>query len=387
VRAALAGLPGRSPVSLIAIGKAAASMSLGAADALGPRLGPGLVVSRPGHHPEELARHPQLRLVEGGHPLPDATSLAAGAEVLRFAAALAAGTRVVCLISGGASALVEALPTGLSCADLQRVNGWGLAAGLDIGALNAVRRRLSLLKDGRLALALAHTEATALLISDVPDDAPATIGSGLVARAEPPPPLPPVPDWLEALLPATLPQGSTLPARIVASLEDALGAIERAASERGLTWRRMPARATGPASVAAARFAHVLAATDADLLLWGGETTVELPATPGRGGRNQHFALSAAERLAGHEQLFVLAAGTDGTDGNTGDAGAIVSGATARAVAMAGFDLADAIRRCDAGTVLEATGELVHTGPTGTNVGDLVLGLRAAAGGAGAVSG
>jgi glycerate 2-kinase len=379
VRAALAGIPGRDPVFVLAIGKAATAMSLGAWDALGPRLERGLVVSRPGHHGEELEAAGVFLAVEGGHPLPDASSLAAGTAVLSFARGIPAGARSLCLISGGASALVEALPESLGLDALQRVNSWGLAAGLDIGALNAVRRRLSLIKDGRLARALAHTEASALLISDTPDDHPATIGSGLVARAEHAP-LPPLPGWLAALLPQTLPEGTTMPARVIAAIGDAVAAVERAGEERGLAVRRMPARAAGLASVAAARFSHVLAAGDGELLVWGGETTVELPPVPGRGGRNQHFALCCAERIAGHAELFVLAAGTDGTDGNTQDAGALVSGATSAAALDAGYDLAAAITACDSGTVLEALGELVHTGPTGTNVGDLMLGLRAPAG-------
>jgi hydroxypyruvate reductase len=116
--------------------------------------------------------------------------------------------------------------------------------------------------------------------------------------------------------------------------------------------------------------------SDADLNVWGGESTVQLPAAPGRGGRNQHLALAAARLLAGHDDLAMLCAGTDGTDGPTADAGALVDGSTLDRGTIAGLDAESCLKRCDSGSFLEASGDLVSTGPTGTNVGDLVLGLR-----------
>ncbi|MGB6451452.1 MAG: MOFRL family protein, partial [Steroidobacteraceae bacterium] len=112
---------------------------------------------------------------------------------------------------------------------------------------------------------------------------------------------------------------------------------------------------------------------------WGGESVLELPAHPGRGGRNQHLALEAARLIAGYEDLVLLAAGTDGTDGPTVDAGAIVDGDTCARAASAGLDVDDCLRRADSGAALAAAGDLVHTGPTGTNVGDLVMGLKLSA--------
>jgi hydroxypyruvate reductase len=117
-----------------------------------------------------------------------------------------------------------------------------------------------------------------------------------------------------------------------------------------------------------------------DLYLAGGETTVELPPSPGRGGRNQHLALAAALRLAGEPDLLLLAAGTDGTDGSTEDAGALVDGTTVERAAALGLDASDCLARADSGRLLAETGDLVHMGPTGTNVGDLLLGLRCAPG-------
>jgi hydroxypyruvate reductase len=110
--------------------------------------------------------------------------------------------------------------------------------------------------------------------------------------------------------------------------------------------------------------------------VWAGESTVQLPPTPGQGGRNQHLALAAAKLIAGQSDLLLLAAGTDGTDGVTPDAGAVVDADSCARVALAGLDPDSCLQQADSGTALAASGDLVHTGPTGTNVGDLVIGLK-----------
>jgi hydroxypyruvate reductase len=379
VRAALA-TAGHAPGqdwSLIAVGKAAASMTLGALDVLGPLVRRGLVISRPGHLDPELAEWPALRCLTGDHPRPGAASLAAGRELQSFAAGCAAGQPVLVLVSGGASSLAEALLPGVGAADLATVSDWALASGAPIGVVNAVRSRLSALKGGRLAAALGHTEARALLISDVPGDDPAVIGSGLAAAGAPRP-LPPLPAAIAALLARAppAPPGAVLPAVVVGSLDAALAAVVRIAEARGLSARRLDPPAAGAVTDEASRFAHELAFTTEDLLVWGGETTVELPAEPGRGGRNQQFALLTASLIAGHGDLVVLAAGTDGSDGNTDDAGAIVDSGTLTRGAASGLEPALALAAANAAPFLQAAGDLLHTGPTGTNVGDIVIGLR-----------
>ena len=138
----------------------------------------------------------------------------------------------------------------------------------------------------------------------------------------------------------------------------------------------MPGRFSGEATRLAARFTHELLLGAAQLCLWGGESTVRLPARPGRGGRNQHLALAAARLLAGQPELLLLAAGTDGIDGVTEDAGALVDGETCARITLAALDPEAALAAADAGTALAASGDLLHTGPTGTNVGDIVIGLK-----------
>jgi hydroxypyruvate reductase len=381
VRAALASEDG--DWWILAIGKAASRMTLGAFDALGPRAVRALVISRADHYDEELLADPRVERVPGAHPVPDETSLRAGEAALRFAAEAPAGQRVLVLVSGGASSLAEALVPGVTLQQLRDLNAWALASGIDIETHNALRRRISRLKGGGLAAALGPTQARALLISDVPGDDPAVVGSGLVqASAGASPPVPEAaPAWIHELLAGLPPPaaGASLPCALVGTLDDALTAAERAAQVQGFTARRLPGRAAGDVIACASRFAHEFAFTTEDVVLWGGETTVTLPPDPGRGGRSQQFALAAARLLAGHRNLVLLAAGTDGTDGNTDDAGAIVDGGTLLRAKEGGRKSADdALARADAGPFLEAAGDLLYTGPTGTNVGDVLIALRRA---------
>ncbi|MGH8220036.1 MAG: DUF4147 domain-containing protein [Steroidobacteraceae bacterium] len=347
------GLDDGRAVWAAAIGKAAAAMALGAADALGARLERLLLITKEGHAGEEVRRLAGIEVHESSHPLPDERSLAAGARLLTFVAEIPSSARPLWLVSGGASSLVEVLAPGVTLEALKRLNHEGLARALPIEALNARRREISLVKGGRLAARVRGRGALALFVSDVPGDDPAVIGSGLLGPCG-------VPDDIERV--------------VVASIDEARQAVcERAA---GLIVQAPPARFSGHVERLAVRMAHETALGSAALHVWGGESVVELPEHPGRGGRNQHLALCSARLIAGREDVFLLAVGTDGTDGPTPDAGALVDGETCARIASAGVDVDEALRRADAGTALEAAGDLVHTGPTGTNVGDLVLGLK-----------
>ncbi|MGH8250814.1 MAG: DUF4147 domain-containing protein [Steroidobacteraceae bacterium] len=355
VRAALGADRESGAVSVLAIGKAAASMTQGALDALGTRLQRGLVVAPEGSLPLELLRHPGLRCLESAHPLPDQRSLDAGQAALGFAAATRPGSRVLLLISGGASALIEVPAPGVTLAQLRELYRRAQAEALDIEALNARRRALSSIKGGKLSSLFRDCRVEGLMISDVPRDDPEVLGSGLLAAPG-------------------------LRTTLVGSMDDALDAVVRAASARGLTVSRAAARLQGDAEAAALHICHELAVGAANLQVWGGETVVRLPAEPGRGGRCQHLAVAAALAIAGHPALLLLAAGTDGRDGASEDAGAIVDGATLERALDCGFEPAAALAAADTGSLLEAAGDLVHTGRTGTNVGDVVLGLRLAPG-------
>jgi glycerate 2-kinase len=352
-----AKLPAR--IAVFAIGKAASAMALGARDALGEAIESMLVLTKFGHTDPELTRAPRVRQLESAHPVPDDSSLAAGAELESGLANLARDVFPVFLISGGSSSLVEALRDGVSLADLRSFNERGLAAGWDIAALNAGRSRLSRIKGGGIARQLAARRALALFISDVPGDDPDVIGSGLLGRD------PGQPDLIER--------------HIVADVEGAVRAVIDAGSARGLNIESLQGRFEGDADNVAGQFLARLRTCNVDGLVWGGESTVKLPAHPGRGGRNTHLALNLARQLRPGERWLLLAAGTDGTDGPTDDAGAIVDAGTVERATIAGCDVDRAAREFDSGTALEAAEDLVHTGPTGTNVGDILIAIKQSA--------
>jgi hydroxypyruvate reductase len=357
VARALRGIESR-PVALFAIGKAASAMSRGAYSVLGDRIRQALLITKDGHVDPDVARLPNLRVMESAHPVPDERSLAAGAALERALGTLGADLLPVFLVSGGSSSLVEALRPGTTLDALRALNERGLAAGWDIARLNRERGALSTLKGGGVARLLNGRAALALFVSDVPGDDPEVIGSGLLGAG-----------------------GGTDAVRrhVVANVEAASQAVVDAAAARGLELARASRRFDGDANDVGAAFVAALRDTPADGLVWGGESTVTLPRAHGRGGRNTHLALAAARLLRPGERVTILAAGTDGTDGPTEDAGAIIDAATLERAELGGVDVERAFREFDSGTALEASGDLVHTGPTGTNVGDLLIGLRDAA--------
>jgi glycerate 2-kinase len=331
-------------------------MALGAHDALGTAIERALVITKDGHVAPQLSAIPGVEVLESSHPMPDERSLAAGARLLRWVEELPEFVDPVFLVSGGSSSLVEVLVPGTSFADLARLTAEGLATGIDIGELNARRVRHSLIKGGRLTSRLKGRSARALFISDVPGDDPRVIGSGLLGPAA---------------------EGVDRVERtVVASIDHALATVVAAAAEIGLGAEPSLRRFDGDVMRLAVRFAHELDLSTVEVRVWGGESTVQLPERPGRGGRNQHLGLAVARLIAGHPDLMLLAAGTDGTDGVTDDAGALVDAETCARLALAELDTDTCLRGADAGAALAAAGDLVHTGPTGTNVGDLVIGLK-----------
>lgn len=341
-----------------AVGKASCAMALGAHDALGSRLARTLVVAKDGHLEPGVADLPGIEALESSHPVPDERSLRAGQRLCEFVTAMPADVVPVFLISGGASALVDVLAPGFTLADLRQLNTTGLASGEEIGELNARRRRISKLKGGGLTALLRGRPALALFVSDVPGDDPAVIGSGILGPVTGADAVPP----------------DAVTRRIIARIEDAMQAVgERASDLR--TWIS-DTRFAGDADRLAVRLTHELWLSDAQVCVWGGESVVRLPAQPGRGGRNQHLALAAARLIAGLDDLLFLAAGTDGTDGPTEEAGALVDGETCGRVTAAGLDVERCLSAADSQPALAAAGDLVHTGPTGTNVGDLAVGLK-----------
>ena len=371
-------LPGS--VHVVAIGKAAGAMVRGALQVLDGRVEGGLIVSKDGHIDPDLSRDRRFDCMETGHPLPDARSLLAGQVLRNFLEALPSDAGLLFLLSGGASSLIELLPDGVQLQDLQRLTAWLLGSGLDISAMNRIRRSVSLIKGGRLANLLRGRKATVLLMSDVAGDDPAIIGSGPLFPADND--VAAVRDLpVEQLLrklprqPAAVHAGR-INHHVIANLDMALAAAAEQGRALGYPATIIYDRLAGDATRAGQGVVARLRDKPTGLYLWGGETTLRLPGEPGRGGRSQHLALAAAGAMAGHAGMMLLAAGTDGTDGPTAAAGAVVDAGTFSRIRASGLDPEDCLRRADSGTCLAACGDLLSTGPTGTNVTDMVIGIK-----------
>jgi glycerate 2-kinase len=316
------------------------------------------------------------------HPLPDESSLAAGAALMEFIDALPETEQLLVLLSGGASSLVEVLPAGVSLDSLQRLNHWFLASGVDIVTGNEIRKRLSLIKGGRLAQRLWPRRVKCLTISDVPGDDPASIASGPLSGPRPFDLPAATPGWINDLIASTAQVDEPMrfdhvDIEMVASVSRAMHAAADSARRLGYDVVLHRELLQGDVIEAGPLLAQALEQSAARTVhIWGGETTVRLPDSPGRGGRNQSLALATAIALAGHSNEYFLAAGTDGTDGPGEDAGAVVDGDTVTRGLASGINVADALRQADAGTFLEAAGDLIATGATGTNVMDLAIGMK-----------
>jgi len=370
-------------IRAIAIGKASASMMQGVLDAEPARLDAGLVITKAGHAERFEARAPIVQL-ESAHPYPDQRSLDAGQRLLQFIHALPPAQTLLFLISGGASALVEVLPSGIDARRLHEFNQWLLGQGWPIEVMNRIRKSVSLIKAGRLASELSGRNVLQLMISDVPGDDMSVIGSGLLIPSRDPISGPEnLPAWLTAMQtdvpPPPLPDSacfSSIESHIIANNTRLRGAAADAAQAEGFSVQCNES-IEGDAVAQGTRIAHTLLDGPAGVYLWGGETVVRLPSQPGRGGRCQHLALAAACELSGRDKVTLLAVGSDGNDGPGDVAGALVDGQTlVRGRDGGAGDPQAALTAADTGSFLAASGDLIDTGPTGTNVMDLVIGLK-----------
>lgn len=386
VRNYLAAHEPKAKVRVVAIGKAAGDMALGACDALGDAVDSILVVTKYGHLTPVFSGGLPATVIEAGHPVPDENSLRAGRSLIDFIARAPLPSAFVFLISGGASALAEVAPDGLRLGDIQRAHRWLLGSGWPIAEVNRVRSQLSLIKGGRLAERLRGHRVLQLLISDVPGDDPAIIGSGLLCAAAPTALAGrALPDWLSERMSRTVPlprddagNSGRIDTCIIATSMDARLGAAACARALGYPVCLHPELITGSAVQAGRHVAGALRAGAPALHVWSGETVVELPDEPGRGGRCQSLALAAAQDIAGSSGHYLLAAGTDGGDGPGTAAGALVDGATIVRGRVKGLDDDCCLRQADAGSFLEASGDLIYTGASGTNVMDLMLAYKAA---------
>ncbi len=379
--------PGRTLV--VGAGKAAAAMAKAVEDHWEGQL-EGLVVTRYGHG----ADCRRIEVVEAAHPVPDAAGQEAAARILQVVQGLTADDLVLCLISGGASALLSLPAPGLDLADKQAVNRALLRSGADITEMNCLRKHLSAIKGGRLAAAAAPARVVTLAISDVPGDDLAVIGSGPTVAdpttfadaaaildkygIEPPAA---VAAFLAAAAEETPKPGdprlAAAKATLVSRPQDSLEAAAATARAIGVESLILGDAIEGEAR----EVARVLAAVARQvarhgqpsappcLLLSGGETTVTLRGG-GRGGRNAEFLLALTLALDGHPGIHAIACDTDGIDGVEDNAGAVMGPQTVARAAGMGLDLKAMLADNDAYGVFHALGDLVVTGPTRTNVND-----------------
>lgn len=393
-------------VVLVAVGKAAIPMAQAAADSLGAALTGGIVVTKHGHA-ERHTLPATLRIVEAGHPVPDRAGLEGASAIVALLATTTERDRVLLLLSGGASALLPLPVDTISLTDLQATTDLLLRAGATIGEINTIRKHLSRLKGGQLARLAAPAPVAALILSDVVGDPLDVIASGPTAPdsstyadalavlrrynlqdrvpspvrehlergaaghiAETPKPGDPIFDNITNILVGS----NRLAALAAAKAAQRLGYKTLLLSTFVEGEAREVAKMT--AAMAKSLRAHGDPIAPPACLVWGGETTVTVRGR-GKGGRNQELALAAALAMEGLPDVALLALATDGTDGPTDAAGAIVDGHTARQAREAGLSIEAALRDNNAYPLLDAIGALLRTGPTGTNVNDITVVLVA----------
>ncbi|WP_299769602.1 DUF4147 domain-containing protein [uncultured Tateyamaria sp.] len=333
----------QAPDRIIAVGKAAAAMATAAARTWPDT--PCLIVTKYGHAETAPAG---AQVIEAAHPVPDAASVTAGQALIDAVQSCKPGSHLLMLVSGGASSLAE-VPTGDMTLDALKAETQALlASGAPIGDMNAHRTSRSQIKGGKLLARFKGAHVTTLALSDVEGDSLGTIGSGIGDAPSDP--------------------GFTFAPHIIASNAIAREAVAKASPVAVLTnSETLYADVTDLAP----RLGRMLRDAAPGLHIFGGEPVVQLPDNPGQGGRNMALGLALAREIAGTQGLRILVAGTDGTDGPTDAAGALIDGTT---WADSG---ADALARADAYPWLKDRGGLVITGPTGTNVMDLLIAYKA----------
>ncbi len=377
-------LPSARRIFALGLGKAACAMTQALADDF--LLTDSLVITK---HASPLTFVP-VTVIEGNHPIPGDSSLRAGESAIKFLTQLKKDDLLVCLISGGGSALMTAPLIPL--ADLQRLTSILLACGARIDETNTLRRHLDVLKGGGLVQHANGAQIISLLLSDVVGDSLEAIASGPTA---------PDPSTREDALSIIEKYGiqDDIPVSVIPALQETaksgdplfqgiqnivigsnVTALEYACSQsmrEGIQSKIINKELQGEAHKVGQEIAFQLRDELGQMerpfcLLAGGETTVSMRGD-GKGGRNQELALSAVDGLAGLQDVMLISIATDGEDGPTDAAGAVVTGGTAQRAEALGLDAADYLSRNDAHSYFEKLEDLIRTGPSGTNVNDLLL--------------
>ena len=337
------------PDQILSIGKAAPSMMKAALAHYTSKqetfqgLINGLVITKYGHS-DTLPQH--IQLYECGHPLPDKNSLQAGKAALNLVTSMPKGAHLLLLISGGASSLAEVLNEDADLKDLIAINAELLKSGADIETINRKRKSLSKIKGGKLLSNFKGSTVHVLAISDVPNGNLEILGSGIGSGQ------------------LINNEQTNYHSLLVATNETARQKAEECAKQSGLKVIENSECLYEDITPLSETLSKRITKGPKGLYIWGGEPTVKLPKHPGQGGRNQALGLLLAKHLKGEDHIAVLVAGTDGTDGPTNAAGALIDGKTFKNDPTA----KDAIKNANATPFLKSQNALFTTGPTGTNV-------------------
>ena len=370
-------------IKLVAAGKAAWQMAKAASNYLGERLEQGIVITKYGHVRGEL---PRIRCCEAGHPVPDEGSFDAARKALALTENLTKDDTVLFLLSGGGSALFE-LPL-IPAEELQDVTRQLLACGADIVEINTLRKRLSAVKGGRFAQHCAPAKVFSIILSDILGDPPDMIASGptcpdsstcadameIVRRYD----LSLREETKQLLMVETPKALANARWMITGSVRELCDAAARSCRKLGYEPFFLTDRLCCQAREAGSVMASILRTHAGDgkklAFLAGGETVVRLTGS-GKGGRNQELALAAAEGISGLSNAALFSVGSDGTDGPTDAAGGFVDGTTRQRLLEKGIHIDQVLLNNDAYHALQCIGGLIFTGPTGTNVNDVTVGL------------
>ena len=344
---ALSQMDNFQPDQIIAVGKAASGMCAGALASIASPC-PALLVTKYQHSDQQMLADPSVSIIEAAHPVPDEKSLHAGKTLLQLVSSLGPDSQLLLLVSGGASSIAEHLPGDVSLDQWQQMTKKMLADGYNIGQINTRRKQTSLIKDGKLLQAFKGKYVKVLAISDVEGDDIGTIGSGIG-------------DIKSSSCQADL--------QLIGTNAVARTAVAKKARALGLTVQSNQENLYHDITLVAPKIANTLKSASPGVYIWGGEPTVKLPDKPGSGGRNQSLALLLAQQIKGLDHIRVLVAGTDGSDGPTDAAGGIIDGNTVTDTAL----VDDYLQRADAGSYLRQVDDIFITGPTNTNVMDLVI--------------
>ncbi|MEE4134486.1 MAG: glycerate kinase [Desulforhopalus sp.] len=384
-------------IIVLGAGKAGGAMGQAIEEILGDRISSGLICTKYGH----LEKLQRIRLLEAGHPVPDEQGIAAARAIYDLARTADEKTLVVCLISGGGSALLPLPAAGISLADKQLTTRTLLACGATIQEINAIRKHLSKIKGGRLASAVYPGTLVSLILSDVVGDDLDSIASGLcvpdpttyedclaiLARYDITTAIPAtVLVYLQAGAEGRHPETPKAEAIfftnttniIIGSNFDALNHARKKAESLGYNTLLLSSMLEGESrdlagnhlAIAREISKHGLPIARPACILSGGETTVRLRGN-GKGGRNQEFVLAAALKMQGIDDVVVLSGGTDGNDGPTDAAGAFADQTTIARAERLGLDARSFLDNNDSYHFFQALGDLYITGPTNTNVMDL----------------